>query len=290
MMKDAIAFMTWNRVVPWKILSLVAYPDKPLVPIGFGARYWDFYDQLEPGSQIWVVTRISNEFSLAGRVTVEKMLDRNDIPREKRPPEAAGLFVKWRFVAVADPKRSEFFETNNAEPVLAKHGIKFTQSRTVILREASLEEDFKDCVAQGRKTVFLSYRWKEGRRFAFALARELRKNGYSPWLDALSIPKYKASREPGVDAPRLEKLIKLGIEKSKFAIVINSATYAQKGWTKLELDHIRKSHIAWYQVMRGGTQRECDEASITSRRAKEIIQEILRRRRQPANVRKIKDE
>jgi len=279
-MKDAIAFMTWNRVVPWKILSLVAHPDEPLVPIGFGARYWDFYDQLEAGSQIWVVTRISNEFSLAGRVTVEKMLDRNDIPQEKWPPEAAGLFVKWRFVAVADPERSEFFETNNAEPVLAEHGIQFTQSRTVILRQASLEDDFKACIDQGRKIVFLSYRWKEGRRFAFALARELRRNGFSPWLDALSIPKYEASHEPGVDAPRLEKLIKLGIEQSKFAIAINTATYAQKYWTKMEFDHIRKSHIAWYQVMRGGIERDCDEVSILNRSAEEVVQEILQRRSQ----------
>jgi len=277
-MKDAIAFMTWNRVVPWKILSLMAYPNEPLVPIGFGARYWDFYNQLEPGSQIWVVTRISNEFSLAGRVTVKKMLDRDSIPQEKWPQAAAGLFVKWRFVAVADSKRSEFLETNNAEPVLAKHGINFTQSRTVIACDASLEEDFEACVAQGRKTVFLSYRWKEGRRFAFALAKELRRNGYSPWLDALSIPKYEASREPGVDAPRLERLIKLGIEKSKFAIAINTNSYAKKYWTKMELDHIRKSNIAWYQVMRGGTERECDEASITSRKAEEVVQEILRRR------------
>jgi len=77
LMKDAVAYMTWERVVPWKILSMVARPDKPPVPLGFGARNWDFHKLLEPGSQIWVVTRIANEFSLVGRVAVQDILDRN---------------------------------------------------------------------------------------------------------------------------------------------------------------------------------------------------------------------
>jgi hypothetical protein len=43
----------------------VADPRKSLVPVGSGAKYQKFYYLLEPGSQIWVVTRISGEFSLA---------------------------------------------------------------------------------------------------------------------------------------------------------------------------------------------------------------------------------
>ena len=58
---------------------------------------------------------------------------------------------------------------------------------------------------QARETVFISYRWREGRRFAIALGRAFRRKGLSPWLDALSIPAYEAKRDLGVDAPRLEK-------------------------------------------------------------------------------------
>lgn len=164
------------------ILSMVARPDKPPVPLGFGARNWDFHKLLEPGSQIWVVTRIANEFSLVGRVAVQDILDRNGISQENWPKETAGLFAKWRFVAIADPTNSEFFETNNAEPVMVKHEIRFAQNRTIIYRDASLKDSFKACIDQARETVFLSYRWHEGRRFAIALAREFRRKGLSPGL------------------------------------------------------------------------------------------------------------
>lgn len=257
-MKDAVAYMAWERVVPWKILSMAVRPDEPLVPIGFGARYHDFNDLLEQGSHIWVVTRIAREFSLAARVTVKDILDRKFIPKEEWPKDAAGLFAKWRFVARADPSNSEFFETNNAEPVMAKHQIRFAQNRTIAYRDTLLEDSFKACIDQARETLFLSYRWSEGRRFAIALARAFRKEGLSPWLDALSVPAYEAKREPGINAPRLKKLIKFGIEKSKFAVVINTETFATKTWTRIELGHIRRQNIPWFQVMRGGTECKCD--------------------------------
>jgi hypothetical protein len=277
-MKDAIAYMAWERIVPWKILSMMAHPDEPLAPLGFGSSNRDFPKLLEPGSQIWVVTRISNEFSLAGRVTVLDILDRNRIPQESWPEETVGLFKKWRFVARADLTKSQFFETNNAEPVMLKHNIRFAQNRTIFYSEAPLSDSFKACMDQARETVFLSYRWSEGRRFAIALARELRRKGLSPWLDALSIPAYEAKRDLGVDAPRLKKLIKLGIEKCKLAVVINTETFAKTNWTKLELDHIRKSGILWFQVMRGGTERKCDEPPIFTRKPEDVVQEILKRR------------
>ncbi len=94
-MKDAVAYMAWERVVPWKILSMMARPDEPSVPLGFGARNRDFNELLEPGSYIWVVTRTANEFSIAGRVAVRDILDRNCIPQKKRPKNIGGLFAKW---------------------------------------------------------------------------------------------------------------------------------------------------------------------------------------------------
>lgn len=93
--------MAWQRLVPWKILSMIARPRERLVPIGFGARNEDFYKLLEPRSQIWVVTRLASEFSLAGRVAVREILDRNCIPQEEWPPEIISLrrffdFTTWK--------------------------------------------------------------------------------------------------------------------------------------------------------------------------------------------------
>lgn len=276
-MKDAIAFMAWERVVPWKILSMMARPNKSLVPLGFGARYHDFYKLLEPGSRIWIVTRISREFSLAGCVGVRMILDRNELPREKWPEEAKGLLAQWRYVALADQASSKFYETNNAAHVLAKHQVAFAQNRTIVYRDGSLQDSFSSCIEQARETVFLSYRWNKGRRFAIALAREFRNVGLSPWLDALSMPRYEASREKGVDAPRLQTLIELGIEKSQFAVAINTEGFGRKTWTKMELDHIRKTK-PWFQVMRGGSAHPCDEPPILSRKPDVIVDEILGRR------------
>lgn len=277
-MADAVAFMTWKRVVPWKILSLKAHPDEPLKPLGFGSRSLDFQNLLRPGAKIWVVTRISNEFSLAGCVTVQDVLDRKRMPRESWPADMRDLLAQWRFVARAVRGQSEFFETNNAGPAIAHHNVRFAQNRTIAYFAASLDESFQACMDQGRATVFLSYRWEEGRRFAIALAREFRRRGWSPWLDALALPAYEARREPGVDAPRLQRLLTLGIEKSRLAVVINTTTFAETAWTRFELDHIRRSGVPWFQVMRGGTQRACDEAPIFSRKPEEVVQEILQRR------------
>jgi hypothetical protein len=278
---DAVAYMAWQRVVPWKILSMIARPRERLVPIGFGARNEDFYNLLEPRSQIWVVTRIANEFSLAGRVTVREILDRNCIPQEEWPKDTVGLFAKWRFVARADPNNSEFFETNNAEPVIARHRIRFAQNRTIAYRDVSLEDSFKACMDQGRETVFLSYRWEEGKRFAISLAQRFRREGLSPWLDSLAIPKYVVQGDWGADPQkperRLKKLIKLGIERSNLAVVINTRTFGRMSWTMMELGHIRRAGMPWFQVMRGGRMRKCDEPPIFSRKPEEVVREILKR-------------
>jgi hypothetical protein len=73
-------------------------------------------------------------------------------------------------------------------------------------------------------------------------------------------------------------LIKLGIEKSELAIVINTKTFAKGDWTKIELDPIRKKDVPWIQVMRGGAEQKCDDPPIFSRNTEVVVQEILRRR------------
>jgi hypothetical protein len=279
-MMDAVAFMTWERVVPWKILSMTEHQNSLPIPRGFGSNNRDFPHLLKRGSQIWVVTRIAKERSLAARVGVLDVLDREAIPIEEWPKDVRGLLRQWKFVARADTS-SKFFETNSAELVMKEYNISFAQKRTIFYFDAPLEDSFASCMAQGRQTVFLSHRREEERRFATALAREFRNREWSPWLDKLALPEFEFDHKPEVSseisAERLTRLIKAGITESKFAVVINTGTFTKGFWTTLELDGIRRTGIPWFLVMRGGRKCECNDHPIYKRKPEDVVREILER-------------
>jgi hypothetical protein len=73
--------------------------------------------------------------------------------------------------------------------------------------------------------VFISYAY-EDRRFAWRLARELGRLGVPVWLDQTEMSVGESIRE------RIDR----GVRSSRFGVVILSASYFQKGWTRYELD------------------------------------------------------
>jgi hypothetical protein len=226
-MTNAVAFMTWNRIVAWKVLSMRAYPNE-LIPVGYGARQCAYWDSLKRGSRIWVVTRISGKLSLAGCVTVRKMLESDNVTRRDRKKGIDELLKAWPFVAEAEPSKSEFFETNSAQPVIDDLGIKFSQGAPIAYFEHSLRRAFGKCMRQGRNSLFLSYTWDDTRRFAVLVAGGLRRKRVSSWLDAWTMPKYrnpKDEKREKISESRLKALIRLGIRNSKAAVVINSKGY-----------------------------------------------------------------
>ncbi len=271
--------MAWNRIVPWKVLSMKARPDE-LVPVGYGARDCAFRNTLEGGSRIWVVTRIAGELSLAACVTVENLLDGDEIPKRERKKGMDGLLEAWRFVAEADPGSSEFFETNDAEPVIKCLGIEFTQSRPIVYFKDSLCGWFEECVRQGRKSLFLSYTWDDSRRFAVLVASGLRREGLSSWLDAWAMPRYenpKDKKRKKISDGRLKALIRLGIRSSSAAVVINSGSYGKSLWTKREMRYLRESDVSCFEVMRGGEGPRFDNKSpIHARRVDDVVRAIAR--------------
>jgi hypothetical protein len=180
-------------------------------------------------------------------------------------------------VAQANRDDSAFYETNNAQPVMDALGYRFSQGRTVLFHEGSLAERFQAPMDQARKTVFISYRWPEARHYAFGVARAFRERGWSPWLDAYSMPKFEAKRERDMDRPRLKRMIKAGILKSRFAVVINTQTFGQTFWTRFEFDLIQAVGKPWYQVMRGGDERLCNQPPIPKGTSTEVVEEILAR-------------
>ncbi len=55
MSENLIAYMTWDRLVAWKILSLKISEDKDrLIPLGFGSRQRIFSKYGIAGNTIWV--------------------------------------------------------------------------------------------------------------------------------------------------------------------------------------------------------------------------------------------
>lgn len=278
-MTDVVAFMAWKRIVPWKVLSMKARPNE-LVPVGYGARYYAFRDSLERGSRIWVVTRIAGTFSLAACVTVRDVLDSEEVPRRQCTPGIDGLLDAWRFVAEADARKSEFFETNNADPVIESLGIEFAQSKSIVYCEESLADAFALCVRQGRESLFLSYTWDDSRRFALAVARGLRRESVSSWIDAWAMPRYEKpenEKRKKISDARLKDLIRLGVRRSKAAVVINSGDFGKGLWTKREIRFIREAGIPCFEVMRGGDRPRFDEPPIHARRVDEVVREVVRR-------------
>jgi hypothetical protein len=121
------------------------------------------------------------------------------------------------------------------------------------------------------RTVFISfthaggYSGVNGERFALDLAQELLTHGFSPWLDALAIPRYDLAREDDCSPRRLERLIELGITRGHLAIALMTEDYAQRtdrcgmNWTQAEQAQIlaRRSQSGLFrcvQVMRGGPE------------------------------------
>jgi hypothetical protein len=252
-MADAVAFIRWDRLVPWKVLSLKAWPESRPVPVGFGSNDKEFLARIKPGSRIWVVTRIPKRgpFSLTACVKVHSTLDTQASSPADWPVQVQELCEQWRYVAVADSQQSEFIETSNAEPVLAHHGIRFSQRKTICYTAGSLVSAFRSCMAQGRKVVFLSYRWHQARPLVVRLARELRTMGYSPWLDAMALPDYTLKASEAIREDRLQSLITHGISDSQKAIVIKTSGYGKGKWTPFELQQIKASGIPMIEIKPG---------------------------------------
>ncbi|MDB4584648.1 toll/interleukin-1 receptor domain-containing protein, partial [Draconibacterium sp.] len=122
------------------------------------------------------------------------------------------------------------------------------------------------CMRQSRdRTVFLSYTHHESNEFALSLAGELREQGFSPWLDSLTIPLYEVEKDKSPSNERLSKLIQIGLQRSSLAIVIGTRNYGDTKWTHKERDWIqtccRKSgQLRCIEILTGGAGklRNCD--------------------------------
>ena len=137
-----LAYLTWNRVVPWKVLALKGRKKK-LFPFAYGSSQRILCKRAKEGTVLWVVTmprlmvgeskdsrgRQVKEFStlpptLVARLKIESFLcERNhcseQVAREESVgPGVAALLKHWGAVATAREKGSLFYGPNDATKFL----------------------------------------------------------------------------------------------------------------------------------------------------------------------------
>jgi len=240
-----VTLLTWDRLVPWKILSLPARSTDNFAPVGYGSKATVFRGRVRKGSTIWVVTRPIPESlhppSLVAQITVQGLYTKENCPSSLRSKGIKELLDRWGWVAVADVGKSRFFELNDASSALNELQIRsFSVIRSFPGGTDKVREAFSSCVRQAQnRTVFLSYTHAENRSFALELARGLREEGFSPWLDSLTIPSYKLRGDRDPNLERLSELIRIGLERSCLAVVIATENYGNTEWTRREREWIR---------------------------------------------------
>ena len=263
-----VTLLTWDRLVPWKVLSLPRRVTDDFVPVGFGSKNTVFRGRAREGSTLWVVTRPTPKGlhppSLVAQITIKRLYTKENCPASLRSKGVEELLDQWHWVAVSNPKQSEFFELNDASSALRTLQIKsFSVMRSFPGGTEKVREAFGPCVSQTRnRTVFLSYTHAESAPFALALAGGLREEGFSPWLDSLTLPLYEDDRGESPSLERLSKLIRIGIQRSRLAVVIGTGNYGKTRWTRKERDWIgarkRKSgQLRCIEIMRGASKLRC---------------------------------
>ncbi len=127
---NLLAYMTWNRLVAWKILSLEISGNKELVPIGFGSNQQIFMKYAKPGSVIWIFSIPSVKIpgdknihryrpTLIARIKVKQLLHKKSPQLNRYPTQGVKrLMSYWKNVAISDFEESEFYELNDATKLL----------------------------------------------------------------------------------------------------------------------------------------------------------------------------
>ncbi|MCP3997656.1 MAG: TIR domain-containing protein [bacterium] len=265
-----VTLLTWDRLVPWKILSLPKRVTDDFFPVAYGSRNKVFRGRAKEGSTLWVVTRPEprglHPPSLVARITIKGLYTTENLPPHLRSKGVEELLDKWCWVAVSNPEQSEFFELNDASSALRTLQVKsFRVMRSFPGDTRRVNRAFGPCMRRARnRTVFLSHTHAESAEFALALAGALREDGFSPWLDSLTLPLYEVDRKGGPAPERLSKLIRIGLRHSRLAIVIGTKNYGNTVWTRKERDwiHVQRrkgSELRCVEIVRGTSKlRSCD--------------------------------
>lgn len=281
-----VAYMTWNRVVPWKVLSLPTRVSGDFAPVGFGSDSPQFCGYARRARTLWVVTkpkvRRYSPPTLVAHLTIEGVYTDNSLPPHLRTESLDSLVKTWKWVAVSDRPGSEFFDLNDARQALLDLDLSMAKrsDRYWLGNEADVSRAFCKNVLQAQnRTVFLSHTHAESGQYALELAEVLHKAGFSPWLDALAIPEYDVNRELAPTEDRLSKLIRIGIRRSRLAVVVATEKFARTHWTRKEREWIcnrrRESpNLRCVQILAGPSRMRSCERNFKQGPAKDVVNAI----------------
>ncbi len=319
-----LAYLTWDRVVPWKVLALKD-PRKKLFPFAYGSRQHILCRRAMKGTVLWVVTvprlvvggnkngsSMRNRGAhtlppmLVARLQVESFIcERNrsferTAHEESLGPGITALLKQWGAVVRAGEKGSLFYGPNDATSFLDSL-ILYSKRNAQTLRADEMPTERERYMSyayklqrirhidvvkshadlgrlnplgpQSEKTVFLSYVRNKNAKFAARLAIELQAQGWSPWLDCLSMPGYRTSRRMQKDiseqehTSRIACLIKEGLLHCPIFLSLRDEDYdlrlkhgeggggkgpCGKSWIRFERDlaSARKRRIGHIEVGR----------------------------------------
>ncbi len=269
-----ISLLTWDRVAPWKILSLPRPASKKFAPAGYGSASSAFASISRQHGTIWVVTKPKHSDlppTLVAKIHATQSYTVNSPDRTK---ELDDLLEQWQNVTVADSRSSRFYELNDASNALAELGITMQElglhkHRLVPAEDATTA--FRSCTSN-KPTVFISFTHAQGAPFAFRLAIELLQHGFRPWFDALAIPRFDLEGGRHRDVVRLRQLIQLGIDHADLAIVVKTKDFGHTRWTRFERKWIRERRrddptFRCIQIVYGGKPLHDFDVTLDPQRA-----------------------
>jgi len=251
-----IAYVTWNRVVPWKILSLPDRSEADFFPVGYGSNQKTLKRRAKKGTTLWVVTlpwletQPRQGVEPRGPVQVTTypfffLVARLDI---------AGVYKCWSEL----PSRLRSRGVWEILKVLERHhviepadlsvaglerrriGARLQSIRVIEGKADQLEKDFNEILDPGKGgkgQIFISFKSEDNFDEALGLAEALTQLGFNCWLDSFAIPLSSRTRTDETAQDRLEQLIRWGIKKSDPAIAFLSPRYARDeegSWTGFE--------------------------------------------------------
>lgn len=272
-----IAYVTCDRIVPWKVLSLPSEEGADFLPVGFGSGQCVLPKRARKGTQLWVVTlpwyqlektkgiKAFPVVSLVARLEIEGVCSK-DTPRDsplRRHPGVQTLLDTWDWVAVASsPGPSRFFGLTNVNDELERLGIiepgdlarddklrkrvgmRLQSVRIVKGGAAAAESEFTgglERITRLNRQVFISFKSDPHYEDALNLALRLSELGFSCWLDTFALPGFSTMRKAGVSEDRLRDLLLWGVRQSDVAVAFVGEEYAREedGWTEFEREAIQ---------------------------------------------------
>jgi hypothetical protein len=303
---NLLVYLNWNLLYAWRMRSVLYGTGK--APLGYGSSQRTFGKHVGKGSVLWVVTMPKHEVrgqpsrfyrpSLVARIRVARLLSLENCAQDLRIFARVGtLLALYDYVALADARRSSFFELNDVSRELARlrwQGKRlFGEPRAQDVRARGRTQALRAHIAQrlqsvrridadtiaplveheeglARKTVFISYAHEDGSRHAMDLADSLLAQGVSPWLDGLVVDPRLRERED------VSRSLLAGLDCSELTIALVTPKYRPTdrvgfNWTAAEWEHAlrrrRQRSTPCVQVDLGGRIDSRGDKTFANRRS-----------------------